>query len=131
METINSFENWKQILLYFLSLDNNFNPFLAEGVSSLKKTKAQPLRGFKDDSTDTAAWKRLTAKQKVSFLELMLGQIANYCPIISRSTLVKTSTSLKFIWQTIRQHFGFQPTGAHFIDFSNMKLEAGKRRGDL
>lgn len=131
VETINSFVNWKKILLYCLSLDNNFAPFLAEGVTWLKKTKAKPLRGFEDDVTDIAASKCLTAQQKVSFLELMLGQIANYCPLISRSTLVKNSTSLKFIWQTIRQHFGFQVTGAHFIDFSDMKLEAGECPEDL
>ena len=44
----------------------------------------------------------------------MLGQVANYCPIISRNTIVKTSTSLAEIWQTIRLHFGFQSSGAHF-----------------
>jgi len=131
VETINSFENWKQNLLHCLSLDNNLAPFLAEGVTWLKKTKAQPLRGFADAGEDIAAPKRLTAQQKVSFLELMLGQIANYCPIISRSTLVKNSTSLKFIWQTIRKHFGFQVTGAHFIDFSDMQFKAGERPEDL
>ena len=113
IETINSFENWKQNLIYTLSLDSNFAPFLAEGVTWRKKTKAQPLRGFVDDGGSVPTAKRLTARQKTNFLELMLGQIANYCPIISRNTLVKNSTSLAFIWQTIREHFGFQVTGAH------------------
>jgi len=54
---------------------NNFAPFLAEGVTWLKKMKAQPLRGFEDNGEDIAAPKRLTAQQKASFLELMLGQI--------------------------------------------------------
>ncbi|KAJ8346823.1 hypothetical protein SKAU_G00282240 [Synaphobranchus kaupii] len=61
----------------------------------------------------------------------MLGQIANYCPIISRNTLVKNSTSLEFIWQTIRQHFGFQVTGAQFIDFSDIQPEGDERPEDL
>ena len=39
--------------------------------------------------------------------------------------------TLEFIWQTIRQHFGFQVTGAHFIDFSDIHLEADKRPEDL
>ena len=95
VETINSFENWKQNLIYTLSLDSNFAPFLAEGVTWRKKTKAQPLRGFVDDGESVSAAKRLTARQKTNFLELMLGQIANYCPIISRSTLVKNSTSFE------------------------------------
>ena len=62
---------------------------------------------------------------------MVIGQITNYCPIISRSTLVKNSTSLEFIWQTIRQHFGFQDTGAQFIDFSNIHLAADERSEDL
>ena len=90
VETINSFENWKQNLIYTLSLDSNFALFLAEGVTWRKKTKAQPLRGFVDDGESVPTAKRLTARQKTNFLELMLGQIANYCPIISRSTLVKS-----------------------------------------
>ena len=44
---------------------------------------------------------------------------------------MKNSTSLEFIWQTIRQHFGFQVTGAHFIDFSDIHLEADERPEDL
>ena len=69
---------------------------------------AQPLRGFTDDGEDVPTAKRQTAQQKVNFLELMLGQIANYCPVISRNTLVKNSTSIQFIWNRIREHFGFQ-----------------------
>ena len=127
----NSFENWKQNLLYTLSLDSNFATFLAEGVAWKKKTKSLPLRGFQDDGEGVEVARCLTAQQKVNFLELMLEQIANYCPIISRSSLVKNSTSLEFIWQTIRQHFGFQVTGAHFIDFSDIHLEADERPEDL
>ena len=61
----------------------------------------------------------------------MLGQIANFCPIISRNTIVKNSTSVSNIWQSIRLHYGFQSTGAHFIDFNTIKLEPGERPEDL
>ena len=98
VETINSFENWKQNLLYTLSLNSNFTPFLTDGVTWLKKTKAQLLRGLENDGKTVPLSRRLTARQKVNFLELMLHQITNYCPIISRSTLVKNSTFLEFIW---------------------------------
>ena len=131
METINSFENCKQNLLYTLSLDSNFVPFLADGFTWLKKSRAQPLRGLESDDKTVPLSRRLTARQKANFLELMPGQIANYCPIISRSTQVKNSTSLEFIWQTIRQHFGFQVTGAQFIDFSDIHLAADERPEDL
>ena len=115
IETITSFENWRQNLIYTLSFDSNFAPFLAEDATWGKKTRAQPLRVFTDDGEAVAQNSRQTAQQKVNFLEPMLGQIANYCPIISRNTLVKNSTSIQSIWNTIREHFGFQVTGAHLL----------------
>ena len=130
-ETINSFENWRQNLVYTLSLDQNFAPFLIDGTSWLKKTKHAPLRGFENDANTIPEDRRRTAQQKVSHLELMLGQIANYCPVISRNTIVKNSTSCDNIWQTIRLHYGFQTTGAHFIDYSDIHLEGDERPEDL
>ena len=130
-ETINSFENWKQNLIYTLSLDSNFAPFLVEGASWAKKTKTQPLRGFTNDGGTVPEAKRRTAEQKTSMLELMLGQIANFCPIISRNTIVKSSTSVEFIWNAIRLHFGFQATGAHFVDLNDIRLQANERPEDL
>ena len=47
------------------------------------------------------------------------------------NTILKTSVSLTSIWQSIRLHYGFQTTGAHFLDFNNIQLEAGKRHEDL
>ena len=77
---------------------------------------------------------RLTEKQqskRMQQLDLMLGQIANYCPVISRNSIIKTSTSLRELWQTIRQHYGFQSSGAHFLDYVNIHLEADERPEDL
>lgn len=131
IETVNTFENWRQNLIYTLSLDQNFAPFLVSGAKWEKKTKTSPHRGFVNDGEDVAEASRKTREQKVSMLELMLGQIANYCPVISRNTIVKNSTSIEHIWQTIRLHYGFQITGAHFIDFDSIRFEPGERPEDL
>ena len=128
-ETITSFEGWRQNLHYTLSLDQNFAPFLVDGFTWGKKTNAAPLRGLADDAED--APHRRTAAQKVAHLDLMLGQIANFCPVISRNTVVKNSTSINQIWQAIRLHYGFQTSGAHFLDFNNIHLEPGERPEDL
>ena len=90
-----------------------------------------PLHGLKSDGKDVPKAKHHTAAQKVTHLELMLGQIANYCPVISRNTIVKNSTSMTTIWQSIRAHYGFQSTGAHFLDFNDIHLEPGERPEDL
>ena len=131
VETVNSFENWKENLKYVLSLDPSFAPFLVSGFTWEKKTRAAPNRGLTDDPNTVAEAVRKTAAQKVTHLELMLGQIANYCPVISRNTIVKNSTSIESIWQVIRAHYGFQSSGAHFLDLSDIKLEHGERPEDL
>ncbi len=130
-ETVTSFENWKQNLQYVLSLDPNFAPFLITGASWEKKGRGNYTRGLVDDPPDIAQAQRGTAVQKVTHLELMLGQIANYCPIISRKTITHNSTSVDNIWQTIRAHFGFQSTGAHFLNLADFKLEHEERPEDL
>lgn len=130
-ETITSIEAWENNLKYILSLDPNFASFLTADASWLKKTNAAPLRGFTDDGEDVPAIRRRTADQRVSHLEMMLGQIANYSPLISRNTIVRNSTSVNGVWQSIRQHYGLQSTGSRFLDLANIKLKSDQRPEDL
>ena len=44
-----------------------------------KKTNANRLRGLRNDEDPIPEANRLTAEQKANHLELLLGQIANYC----------------------------------------------------
>ena len=125
-ETITSFEAWRQNRQYILSLDPNFANFLLEEATWQRKTNTNPTRGFEDDGEDVPRANRRTAAQKVTHLELMLGQIANLCPVVSQNTIVKNSASMQSIWQAVRAHFGFQSTGAHFLDFNNIHLEPGE-----
>ena len=129
IETITSYESWRQNLIYVLSLDKNFVPFL--DATWQKQTTANPRRGLTDDGTAVPEAKRLTAAQKNAHLDLLLGQIANFCPVISRNSIVKHSTSLNDIWQKIRQHYGFQSTGAHFLDLATIHLQPDERPEDL
>ena len=130
-ETLGSFENWRQTLLYSLALDTNFTIFLAEGFTWAKQTSADPYRGLADDPDTVPLAQRRTAIQKSAHLDLMLGQIANWCGVISRGTITKNSVSLRYIWQEIRLHYGFQSTGAHFLDLANMSLGVNERPEDL
>ena len=113
------------------SLDANFAPFLVDQTTWGKKTNTSPLRDLRDDGDDTPCLIKRTAQQKVAHLELMLGHIANFCPIISRNTIVKNSTTMNSIWQANRLRFGFQTSGAHFLDFADLKLEPNEHFEDL
>jgi hypothetical protein len=46
----------------------------------------------------------LRKTQKMLLLDIMLGQIASYCPIIARNTITNRANSLNEIWQIIRHH---------------------------
>ena len=130
-ETITLIEAWENNLKYILSLDPNFADFLTDGSSWGKKTNASPLRGFSNDPESVPAARRRTAAQKVRHLEMMLGQIANYSPIISRNSIVKNSTSINGVWQAIRQHYGLQSTGSRFLDLAYISLKPEQRPEDL
>ena len=124
-ETIASFEAWKHNQLYNLMADPVFKDLMASTTSWSKKGVAN--RGL---VADTAAGGK-TAEAKCQTLNLMLDQIANWCPFISRTFLVKQSTSLNDVWQKIREHYGFLSTGGHFLDISAIHLEPDERPEDL
>ena len=119
-ETLNSFKNWKENLLYTLSLDASFKPYLKANVTWGQLTSASPNRGFVDDE-DTVANKQ-SKEEKTATLGLMLGQIANWATVISRNQIVERSVSLKDIWSKIREHYGFHSTGSRFLDLTNIRL---------
>ena len=128
-EDINSFNNWKENLLYSLSLDANMKPFLMEGVRWGKKTRAAPHRGFTDDADGTA--NRKTKEEKCANLNLMLGQIASWATVISRKSITEKSTCLGDIWNAIREHYHILNTGAGFLDLSNIVLQTDESSEDL
>ena len=130
-DTVNTYTNRRQNLLYVLSLDTNVTDFISEDARWQKRAAAHPHHGLTNDADDVPAGIRRTAQPKAYMLVLMLGQIANFCPIISRNTIVKNSTSLTAIWQVIRLHCGFQSTGAHLIDFTDIRLEPDERQEEL
>ena len=129
IETISSYESWRQNLIYVLSLDKNFVPFLE--ATWQKQTAVNPRRGLTNDGSAVPEAQRLTDAQKNAHLDLLLGQIANFCTVISRNSIVKHSISPNDIWQKIRQHYGFQSTGAHFLDLASKRLQPDERPEDL
>ena len=131
-ETLNSFNNWRENLLYTLSLDKNFALFLRPNAVWGAITGTDITRGLVDDGdevTDVTA--RLTAAQKLAHLNLMLGQIANYATVIARNTITRQATSLDFVWSKIREHYHFHLTGSRFLDLASIQLQMGERHEDF
>ena len=129
-ESLTSFEAWRSNFVYRLNSERRFSVFLTNGVAWTKKSRvAGDVRGLLPDllADNAADPNGFTAAQKVLNLELMLDQIANFCPVISRRTIVNDSTSLLSVWQAIKLHFGFQTTGGNFIDFVDIKFAPPER----
>lgn len=130
-ETLSSFESWRNNFLYILNRETNFAPFLLKDATWEKQSRGSPLRGLTNDVAPIPADSRKTAQQKLNYLELMLGMIANFCPVISRNTIIKKSTSVANVWQLIRVHYGFQTSGSHLLDFSSIKRQPEEKPEDL
>ena len=128
-ETLNTYKNWKENLVYTLTLDPSFAPYLRPGVTWLKQSAATPNRGFTDDATGVANGK--TKEEKCTTLNLMLGQIANWTLVIARNEIIERSVSLNDIWNKIRAHYNFHSSGSKFLDLTTVKLKSGERAEDL
>ena len=126
---ISSFESWKDNLIYCLSRDQNYASLLE--ATWERRSRNHPHWAFTDDNAEVLYADRRSSTQKSNIVDMMLGQIANYCPRISWNTIVKSSTSLANVWQTIRQHYGFQTSGSHFLEFASIRLEPDERTEDL
>ena len=122
-ETISSFCNWQSNLLYHLSLNNEFSPFIADTFEWQRKSVTN--RGLVDDADGTAD--RKTAVQKNIQLERMLGIIAQFCPSLLRNDILKKSTSLKWIWKRVRKHYSFSQSEVNFLKLYSIKREPEER----
>ena len=100
-ETVTSFANWKSNILYHLSLNNEFSPFL----DSTWSKQSVPNRGLLPDMKGDVVLK--TAVQRNCILERMLGIIAQFVPSLLRNDIIKKSSSINRIWQRIRKHYSF------------------------
>ena len=129
-ETITTFEAWEHTIRYNITLDREFAQFL--DTEWLKKSRANPHHGFVDQPAvaangDIPAVPAVLGAARSAKLELMLGFIANYAQIFNRNTIVRDSTSLKSVFQMLRKHYGFQSSGAQFLNIADVRLRAEER----
>ena len=123
-ETITTFANWQSNIKYHLSLNNDFAPFI-EPTFTWRKAST-PNRGLTPDAAAADAGGK-TAAQKNALLEHMLGIVAQFSPSLIRNDIINRSTSLEWIWQRIRQHFGFRQSEVTFLGIYKIKRTEGER----
>ena len=121
-ETPSSFETWKENLLFNLTVDGSFSEFLQEGYTWSPPSVLH--RGLVDDEAATANSR--TALQKEAYLNLMLGSIAGFAPVIRRTYFMQEACSLHDIWSRLRTYYRFRKTGALILDLNTIVMEPGE-----
>ena len=101
-ETPASFNSWRQNLEFQLVSVDAFAPFL----DTQWKAKGVANRGLEAD-TDAGG---KTAAQKLILLNHMIGLVVSFCPVNIQQEIERKCTSLKWIWNRIRRHYGFTKT---------------------
>ena len=123
--TITDYAKWQSCLMFNLCSINSYAPYLEPTATWSKASVAN--RGLVSDADPVPAADRKTAVQKNAVLEQMLGLIAQYAPSLLRNDILKKSTSLAWIWNRIRQHYGFKQSEVNFLNIYKIKREEGER----
>ena len=114
-------------MIFHITLDNKSSRFL----SDLKTWTVAEDRGFTDDGAGHAEATKMTKEAKAALLNIILGSISSYAPIISPRFIKQQSTSLESIWDRLRSYYGLRKTGARILEFSEIKLEQNESREAL
>ena len=77
--------------MYCQSPSQDFAPFLVKGFKWQKLTAANPIQSLVNDVPEENC---KTAIQKNIQLDFLLNQIANWCPVITRNSIINGSISL-------------------------------------
>ena len=121
-ETISSFASWKQNLEFQLASCDCFAPFI--GSKFQWKSKNVTDRGLQDDEGGNNS---KTAAQKAIMLDKMIGLTVGYCPVVIRLEIERKCTSLTWIWNRIRRHYGFSKSEGNFLKLATIKHQDGER----
>ena len=120
------FNSWHQSFMFHLVVDSKFSRFT--DPDDLGKWKAITVknRGYTDDPTPADGGPRadinMTAVQKSAILRVIIGSIATFAPVINSKFITEQATSLDDIFNRLRSHFGFRPTGARILELSQFSL---------
>lgn len=125
-QTLIDIENFKSSLIFYLSSSKKFQNLLTDPSTLEWKTSSVTNRGMTDDGATVPAASSQTGAQKRASLDLMLGVIATYVPVLSRNFIVNQACTLGEIWTRIRTYYGCRKTGAQALAVASFKKGVGE-----
>ena len=114
-ETLNTFENWKQSLIFHIIVDAKLASFLDPDDLATWGHYTEEHRGFDNDPEGVGADKKMSANQKSNMLKILLGSVANYAQVISHTYITRQATSLEAIFNRLRAYYGFRRENFPFL----------------
>ena len=107
-ETLTSFEDWKNNLIFYLNQEKSFELFLKADATWTKSSDRDQNRGVND---------------AVASLKNFLGVIAGLAPPLLHGDITDDTTKLDDIFKLIRTYYQFAPSEGTFLKFSSIKCE--------
>ena len=136
-ETQTSFEAWREGMIFHISLSDKSARFLSSGPGNLKTWSSEENRGFTDDAAVGAnnpgvtEENKMNKEAKAALLNVVLGSIAGYAPVISSRFIKRQATSLESIWNRLRSFYGFRRTGSRVLELMDIKMDPNESREGL
>ena len=116
-------------MIFHISLDAKTARFTSTG--DLSTWTAADNRGYVNDGTGTNEDIKMTAQAKAALLNIVLGSVASFSPVISWTFITQEATSLNDVWDRLRAFYGFRRTGSKILELVEMKLQSGESRESL
>ena len=107
-------ESWINNQIFNLTIDGHFEEFLEDGFKWSSPSVAN--RGLVADDPNTPHAR--TAKQKAAYLDLMLGSIRSYAPVVSKRFITHEAESLDEIWDRLRTRYKCRKTGSTILELA-------------
>ena len=129
VETLTSFNCWREGMIFHISLDPKTACFT--DTTDLGRWSNNANRGFTNDGTSVDEDRKMTAPAKAALLNIVLGSVASFSPVISWAFITQEATSLNEIWDRLRAFYGFRRTGSKITELVDIRLEPGQSKEAL
>ena len=117
-------------MIFHIALSDQSARFLQDG--DLNTWSSAANRGFTNDGSEvTNEEKRMNAAAKAALLDIVLGAIASFAPVISHKFICQQATSLECIWERLRSYYGFRKTGGRILELMDINRGPNESREAL
>ena len=125
-ETESTYTTWQQSIMFQFVIDSKFSRYTDQADLGKWQDTSIPNRGYTNDATTgegalpTAT--QMTAVQKAQILQVLLGSIATFAPVISNKFITSQAKCFDDIWNRLRGHYGFRVTGGRILELAQFSL---------